>query len=112
MADTLAHRNSYAAAAAYLLQIVEGIGDLVPVLVNLRSPHAPHRLAVKFGVINSDLSFNHVFAADDLRAIDTPAAKLALIALGEEHDWQALDPKGRALFTLCHVVKRMRSNSI
>lgn len=109
----LAHRDSYAAAASHLLRIVDGGWDLVAVLIELHSPHAPHRLAVRFGVIDPDARLYHVFTVVDLRAIDSPAASLALIALqSEDRDWTALDRKGRAIFVLCRVVQAMRANTI
>ncbi len=104
--DALAHRATYADAASYMLRIVRAGPELIPALVD-SSPFVPYRLAIIFRLVPSESETMSRFTLEDLRAIDKPATRLALIAAGEPFEWQTLDRVGRAVFALRRIVHAM-----
>jgi hypothetical protein len=106
--DALAHRFSYADAASYLLRIVRAGPELIPALV-VSSTFAPYRFAIIFRVIPSEAETMQPFTLDALRTIDTPQARLAMIACGEPVDWKTADKIQRTVFALRHLVTTMRN---
>jgi hypothetical protein len=68
---------------------------------------APYRFAVAFGAIPSHYHLVHPFTLDDLRAMNTPEAQLALIAAGEPVHWKTSDRIGRAVVAFRHLVGAM-----
>jgi hypothetical protein len=110
-AEALASRWQYADAASCLVWIVDCPGhELVPSF--LKSPAlAPYRFGVAFGAVASEQDFMEPITLDDLHAMDTPEARLALIAAGGNSDWSSMDRRSRALFVLRHVVRAMMART-
>jgi hypothetical protein len=106
--EALARRWHYADAAGCLLRIIRCPGhDLIPIF--LQSPaFAAYRCAIVFGAIPTQENLAQTFTVDDLRAIGTRAARLALIASGEPVEWTTSDQVERAVYTLRRIVLRMR----
>jgi hypothetical protein len=108
--DALARRHVYADAASYLLGVVScrGEHDLISHL-HAGTFAAPYRFGVAFGAVASERDFMEPFGVDALRALGTPAARLALVTCGESVDWATLDRRGRAVFALRHLIMTMRN---
>lgn len=104
----LACRDYYADAARYLSKLVGARSTLIPTLLESDSVITAYRAALRFGILDSHINLERTYSADDLRAHGTPEAMLALIALGEITDWQAMDRRGRAVFCLRRLVHAMR----
>ena len=106
-ADALAHRSVYASTASCLLEIARAGPDFIKALIESESFAAPYRFALSFSVIRSQDDIRHPFTIDHLRAINTPQARLAMVAAGEPFEWRTSDQRSRAVFTLRRVVLRM-----
>jgi hypothetical protein len=107
--ESFADREAYADVASRLAEIVAARSCIIKALLESEASFAAYRFAVRFGVIPSHVDLDRTYTADDLRTNGTPQAKLALIALGHGRDWAGMDRRERAVFTLRHVVNRMRN---
>lgn len=104
----LASGTTYPCAARYLSKLAGARSTLIPTLLESESVITPYRFAVRFGVLDSHVNLDRTYSAADLQALQTPEAQLALIALGELTDWQAMGQRGRAVFALRRLVHAMR----
>lgn len=93
----LIHRRCYADA----VQLLDS-HDVTPIILRQNEWYEPWRLARQFDVIDRTPRF-HRYTIDDLRTATTPAARLALAALGAI-PWCGADDAERRLLLLRAVV--------
>jgi hypothetical protein len=111
-AVALADRGCYADAATYLLRIVSCPGrDFIPAVLR-DDQFAAYRVALAFGAVSGEAEIMAILTVADFRSIGTPAARLALVASGADYDWSSLDRRGRAVFTLRHLVRTRHSSIV
>ncbi|QWG18709.1 hypothetical protein KMZ68_02080 [Bradyrhizobium sediminis] len=106
--DSFARRDTYPDAASYLAKLADARFDLISRLYESQPVLAPYRFAVVFGVIPFDRNLPRTYTVADLREKGTQEANLALIALGEQSDWDSMNRRERAVFVLRRLVRAMR----
>jgi hypothetical protein len=106
--DALATRERYADAAGYLQHVTRADKSLVPLMIEPNHVFAAYRLAILFKAITFRTRVETLWGVEDLRALRSLPARLALFALGEPIDWKSAGHRERAVFALRHLVRAMQ----